>query len=69
MADLPSYIVIHSGGVCNENSLNYRLDSDSALEYDCNTDADGTDYCVHFMSRTPTMEQDKLDTLMAFVGE
>merc|ERR1711954_131585 len=53
--------------------VNYNvvwLDEDSAIEYDCNPHLLGyIDYCVHFMSRTPTMAEEKLDELKAFVIE
>eukprot|EP00095_Tigriopus_kingsejongensis_P003781 maker-scaffold155_size301336-snap-gene-1.5 protein:Tk03781 transcript:maker-scaffold155_size301336-snap-gene-1.5-mRNA-1 annotation:"serine protease inhibitor dipetalogastin precursor" len=44
------------------------LDEDSAIEYDCNKDSTLgiVDYCLHFMSRTPTMSQEKLEELLAF---
>ena len=46
------------------------IDEDAAIEYDCNPEGtlDETDYCVHIMSRTPTMEQEKLDQLLQFAG-
>jgi len=46
------------------------LDEDSAIEYDCNPHALGyIDYCVHFMSRTPFMHEEKLEELKTFVLE
>lgn len=45
------------------------LDEDSAIEYDCNPNGLGVDYCLHFMSKTPTMSQEKLDQLITFSGE
>ncbi|XP_023337716.1 apolipoprotein D [Eurytemora carolleeae] len=46
------------------------LDEDSAIEYDCSEHIFGTlDYCLHFMSRTPTMSEEKLEMLMDFVAE
>merc|ERR1712012_275133 len=43
------------------------LDQDSAIEYDCSEHILGLlDYCVHFMSRTPTMEPAKLEELKQF---
>ena len=44
------------------------LDEDSAIEYDCNDGALGLDYCVHIMSRTPTMAPEKLQQLLEFAG-
>ena len=39
------------------------VDEDSAIEYDCSEHILGLlDYCVHFMSRTPTMEPAKVIT-------
>merc|ERR1711892_61281 len=46
------------------------LDEDTAIEYDCNPHILGVvDYCVHFMSRTPTIEPAKLAELQKFVEE
>merc|ERR1711962_977107 len=46
------------------------LDEDSAIEYDCSQHILGLlDYCVHFMSRTPTMAEEKLEMLKALVLE
>ena len=45
------------------------LDQDTAMEYDCNTKASGTEeYCVHFMSRTTTIEPSKLEEMKIFAG-
>ena len=39
------------------------VDEDSAIEYDCSEHILGLlDYCVHFMSRTPTMDPAKVNT-------
>ena len=44
------------------------LDEDSAIEYDCNEHILGLlDYCVHFMSRTPTLAPEKFDAMVEFV--
>lgn len=45
------------------------VDADSALEYDC-TDPFGlgSQYCVHVMSRTPTMPATKLQSLLTFAA-
>merc|ERR1711936_984363 len=44
------------------------IDEDSAIEYDCTQQIFGiVDYCVHFMSRTPTMSAEKLAMLQEIV--
>merc|ERR1712156_568133 len=44
------------------------IDEDSAIEYDCTQQIFGiVDYCVHFMSRTPTMSAEKLAQLQGIV--
>merc|ERR1719285_294547 len=44
------------------------IDEDSAIEYDCTQQVFGiVDYCVHFMSRTPTMSAEKLAKLQGIV--
>jgi len=46
------------------------IDEDSAIEYDCTEQLFGiVDYCVHFMSRTPTMLPEKLAMLKELVLE
>merc|ERR1711990_959872 len=46
------------------------IDEDSAIEYDCTQQVFGiVDYCVHFMSRTPTMQLEKLAMLQEMVLE
>ena len=48
----------------------FRLDEESAIEYDCNTSILGvTDYCLHFMSKNPTLSQEKLQLMMEFAGK
>lgn len=42
------------------------LEDDVAMEYDCNAASDN--YCVHFLSRTTTIDQAKLDTMIAYAG-
>ncbi|KAK7079541.1 hypothetical protein SK128_001777 [Halocaridina rubra] len=43
------------------------IDEDTAMEYDCHTDLQGdTDYCVHFMSRFPSIEENKLLELIEY---
>ena len=46
------------------------LDDDAAIEYDCSPGAISllTNYCIHVMSRTPTMSKDKLDKLLGFAN-
>jgi len=46
------------------------LDEETAIEYDCNEHILGVvDYCVHFMSRTPSIKPEKLSELLTFVNE
>merc|ERR1712198_750301 len=46
------------------------LDEDTAIEYDCTEHLLGNiDYCVHFMSRKPTIEPAKFDEMMQFVAD
>merc|ERR1712142_322486 len=46
------------------------LDEDTALEYDCNEHILGViDYCVHFMSRTPTIDPVKLEELKLLISD
>jgi len=40
------------------------LGSDFAVEYDCGTSLGITNYCIHVMSRTSTMDSDQFDELM-----
>ena len=46
------------------------LDEDYAMEYDCRsvvvTQVD--EYCVHFMSRTKTIDDEKLQEMIQFAG-
>merc|ERR1711910_256030 len=45
------------------------LDEDTAIEYDCTEHILGNiDYCVHFMSRTPTIDPVKLEELKVFIS-
>ncbi|XP_063606151.1 uncharacterized protein LOC134781068 [Penaeus indicus] len=51
-------------------ALNYNvvyLDEDSAIEYDCGKLLGVGNYCVHFMSRQPTMAAEKLQALKDLV--
>ena len=55
----------------NSYSLLYRvihIDDDSAVEYDCTENFLTYDYCIHIMSRTPTMSEEKLQQLLTFAG-
>jgi len=46
------------------------LDEDSAIEFDCSEHIFGfLDYCVHFMSRTPTMAPEKLEAMKEWIAE
>jgi apolipoprotein D and lipocalin family protein len=40
------------------------MDDDYSVEYDCGTSLGITNYCVHILSRTPTMPQEKFDELI-----
>ena len=46
------------------------LDDEGANEDDCSPGFISilTNYCIHFMSRTPTMKQDKLNQLLEFAN-
>ncbi|XP_047472918.1 uncharacterized protein LOC125027831 [Penaeus chinensis] len=51
-------------------ALNYNvvyIDEDSAIEYDCGEMLGMGNYCVHFMSRQPTMAAEKLQALKELV--
>lgn len=45
------------------------IDQDTAMEYDCRAVTGGEEYCVHFMSRTITIEPTKLQTMVDYAGE
>ena len=45
------------------------LDDESAIEYDCSQEIDGTDYCIHIMSRTPTLPEEKVQEMLDFAGD
>ena len=45
------------------------IDQDTAMEYDCRAVQGGEEYCVHFMSRTITIEPAKLQTMVDYAGE
>ncbi|XP_050713637.1 uncharacterized protein LOC126996820 [Eriocheir sinensis] len=53
--------------------LDYRvmyIDENVAMEYDCHTTALGvTNYCVHFMARTPTMDEGTLAALIEYTNQ
>ena len=41
------------------------LDEDAGIEYDCSPHNDGTiDYCIHFISRTPSLSEERLQGLI-----
>jgi len=43
------------------------IDDEVAVEYDCNDSwLFGRDYCVHILSRKPTLSQEKVDEMIAF---
>ena len=45
------------------------IDEEVAVEYDCNDSwLFGRDYCVHILSRKPTLSQEKVDEMIAFAG-
>lgn len=52
------------------NVVNYTIiaiGEDYSVEYDCGTSSLGiTNYCIHVLSRTPTMEQSKFDSLIEY---
>lgn len=46
------------------------IDQDTAMEYDCRAvSGGGEEYCVHFMSRTITIEPAKLQSMVDYAGE
>ena len=45
-----------------------HIDDDSAIEYDCTENFLTHDYCIHIMSRTPTMSEEKLQMLLEYAG-
>ena len=45
------------------------LDEDTAMEYDCFKNLFVEEYCVHFMSRTPTIQPNKLETMIKFASK
>merc|ERR1712179_813549 len=52
--------------------VDYRvihIDDDSAIEYDCTENFLTHDYCIHIMSRTPTMSEEKLQNLLDYAAE
>jgi len=44
------------------------IDDEAAIEYDCNEGflGIGHDYCIHIISRSPTLSQEKTDQLISF---
>lgn len=54
---------IGSGSPVNYTVI--ALDENYSVEYDCGTSSMGiTNYCIHIMSRTPTMEEDTFQHLV-----
>ena len=45
------------------------LDDETAMEYDCTSTLGVVNYCVHLMSRTQSIPQEKLDLMIAFAGK
>lgn len=45
------------------------LGEDYSVEYDCGTSFGITNYCIHVMSRTRTMDEDKFNELMQMAQE
>ena len=46
------------------------IDEEAAIEYDCSDSfIFGYNYCVHIISRTPTLSAEKVDELVAFAGK
>ena len=46
-----------------------HIDEDSAIEYDCTENFLSHSYCIHIMSRTPTMSEEKLQQLLEYAGK
>ena len=46
------------------------IDEEAAIEYDCSDSfIFGYNYCVHIISRTPTLSAEKVEELVAFAGK
>ena len=45
------------------------IDEEVAVEYDCNDGFFGFDYCVHILSRQPTLSQEKVTQMITFAGK
>ena len=45
------------------------MDDDYSIEYDCGSSLGITNYCIHVLSRLPTMPQAKFDELMTFAQD
>ena len=63
--------LIHAPGrwleTINTNTVNYTviaISDDYAVEYDCGTSVGITNYCIHVMSRKPTLDQDTFNKLI-----
>eukprot|EP01038_Epipyxis_sp_PR26KG_P013850 gene13850-18576_t len=51
------------------NKVNYTviaISEDYAVEYDCGTSFGITNYCIHVMSRLPTLDQNTVNQLFAY---
>ena len=44
-------------------------DEEYSVEYDCGSNVFGTNYCVHFLSRAPTMSEELLNYLIGEVNK
>ena len=61
-----NWIETISGGFGSVNYTVIELGSDYAVEYDCGVNSFGVvNYCLHYMSRTETMDEDLLNQLVA----
>ncbi len=45
------------------------IDEEVAVEYDCNDGLFGFDYCVHILSRQPTLSQQKVLEMITLAGK
>ena len=45
------------------------LDQDTAIEYDCGSTLFIENYCIHFMSKTPTIAPEKLQSMKDYAGD
>lgn len=54
-----------NGGASAVNYTVIALDKDYAVEYDCGTSLGITNYCIHVMSRTRTMDEETFNKLFS----